>query len=109
VQKDDQHCIPSRIAYNYTLHGGHTAGHVTELGKVDSIYECMDKCCQTESCDVAFFLKQKCYTVQCYSDELCQNVPVKHMKSFNPTIVYMNKRNDKRQKHKGRWNSKMNR
>ncbi|XP_031552204.1 adhesive plaque matrix protein 2-like isoform X2 [Actinia tenebrosa] len=100
VTKKPHHCVPSRIAYNFTLRGGKTAGKVQEIGVVDNVYDCIDRCCQSESCDVAFFLKQKCYTVECYSDELCQSVPVKKSKSFNPTIVYMNKRNNKRQKHK---------
>lgn len=102
VTKKVHHCIPSRIAYNYTLKGGKNAGNVKELGKVQSIYDCMDKCCESDTCDVAFFLKQKCYTVECFSEELCQSVPIRNAKTFNPTIVYMNKRDNARQKHKGK-------
>ncbi|EDO29098.1 predicted protein, partial [Nematostella vectensis] len=102
VQKDKNQCVPSRIAYNYTLKGGKSAGNVEELGRVESVHECMEKCCDRDTCDVAFYLKDTCYSVECYADELCQSVPIKKSKTFNPTVVYMNKRNGKRLRHKGR-------
>ncbi|XP_048578616.1 adhesive plaque matrix protein 2 isoform X2 [Nematostella vectensis] len=100
VQKDKNQCVPSRIAYNYTLKGGKSAGNVEELGRVESVHECMEKCCDRDTCDVAFYLKDTCYSVECYADELCQSVPIKKSKTFNPTVVYMNKRNGKRLRHK---------
>ena len=105
VNNPKRSCVPSRIAYNHTLKGGRTAGEYRKLGPSSSIQECIDQCCQSELCDVAFFLNRYCYGVQCYTAELCQTIAVEEQftKDFTPTISYMNKREGKRLKHKGAY------
>lgn len=68
---------------------------------VDSVEDCIEKCCREKTCEVAFLVDNKCHSVECYGDELCQSVPVEDEK-FSPTVVYMNKRNGKRMKDKGK-------
>lgn len=67
---------------------------------MESVEDCIDKCCGEKTCEVAFLVESKCHSVECYGDELCQSFPVEDEK-FSPTIVYMNKRNGKRMKDKG--------
>lgn len=97
-----KNCVPSRIAYNHTLKGGKTAGEYKKLGPSGSIHQCIDQCCNEDTCDVAFFLHNQCYGVQCYTDELCQKVTVdgQFTKDFTPTIAYMNSREGVRQRNK---------
>ena len=102
------HCTPSRIVYNHTLLGGKTAGVVKDLGEVPSVHHCVDKCCERKTCEVAFYLNQTCYAIECYAKELCQSVPVERNKNLKATIVYMNKRNNLRQEDKGRkWETRV--
>ena len=63
------------ISYDVTLKGGLNAGNFTPTGTVDSMETCVRKCCESQSCDVAFMLKDSCYTVGCVSEELCEEVP----------------------------------
>ena len=99
--KNPDKCIPSRIITNHTLKGGKTAGELKDLGMVESVEDCIEKCCGEKTCEVAFLVDNKCYSVECYGDELCQTLPVED-ETFSPTIVFMNKRNDKRMKDKGK-------
>ena len=100
IAKPDQ-CVPSRIITNHSLKGGKTAGEVKDLGMVESIEDCINKCCEEKTCEVAFVVDKKCHSVECYGDELCQSVPVEEDEKFSPTVVYMNVRNGKRIKDKG--------
>ena len=68
---------------------------------VDNVEDCIEKCCREKTCEVAFLVDKKCHSVECYGDELCQSVPVED-ETFSPTVVYMNKRNGKRIKDKGK-------
>ena len=67
---------------------------------MESVEDCIDKCCDEKACEVAFLVDKKCHSVECYGDELCQTEPVEDDK-FSPTVVYMNVRNGKRMKDKG--------
>lgn len=98
--KDKDQCIPSRILTNHTLKGGKTAGQLKDLGMVESIEDCIENCCGEKTCEVAFMVDNKCHSVECYGDELCQSLPVEDGK-FSPTVVYMNVRNGNRVKDKG--------
>ena len=101
AQKDPDQCIPSRIITNHTLRGGKTAGELKELGIAESVEDCIEKCCGEKTCEVAFLVDSKCHSVECYGDELCQSLPVED-EEFSPTVVFMNKRNGKRMKDKGK-------
>ena len=100
AQKDKDQCTPSRIIINHTLKGGKTAGELKDLGMVESVEDCIEKCCEEKTCEVAFIVDNKCHSVECYGDELCQSLPVED-ENISPTVVYMNVRNGKRIKDKG--------
>ncbi|XP_073240537.1 uncharacterized protein [Porites lutea] len=99
TNENKDQCTPSRIIINHTLKGGKTAGELKDLGLVESVEDCIDKCCEEKTCEVAFLVDKKCHSVECYGDELCQIEPVEDDK-FSPTVVYMNVRNGKRMKDK---------
>ena len=51
--------------------------HFKQLGKVQDMKECIDKCCGVEHCDLAMmsYGGQNCYGVACFSENLCQMLP----------------------------------
>ncbi|XP_068744781.1 neurogenic locus Notch protein-like isoform X1 [Montipora capricornis] len=97
--KGKDQCTPSRIITNHTLKGGKTAGELKDLGIVESIEDCVEKCCHEKTCEVAFIVNDRCHSVECYGDELCQSLPIESEK-MSPTIIYMNVRNGNRIKDK---------
>ncbi|XP_002168146.1 neurogenic locus notch homolog protein 3 [Hydra vulgaris] len=92
-------CVFSRVAYNQTISGGKQAGEIIDLGKFVDIYDCAQKCCQHENCEVAQVRDHKCFAVDCFTKELCVSEPVIYATEPR-AIVYMNKRNRKRQINK---------
>ena len=84
-----------------TLKGGLQAGDFTDIGRVGSIQDCYDTCCQQEKCDLAFMLGQNCFTVVCKDKKMCVTTPAQPS-IFNPQIAYLTKRELSNQKSKGR-------
>ncbi|XP_022801241.1 uncharacterized protein LOC111338939 [Stylophora pistillata] len=76
-----------------TLKGGLKAGDFTDTGKVGSIKECYETCCQHSTCNLAFMLGQNCFSVKCYSKDLCSTIPAQPS-IFNPQIAYVWSRNE---------------
>lgn len=64
-------CIFSRIMVKYILKGGRIVGEVKEFGIVESVEDCIDKCCVEKNCEVVFLVNDICYFVECYGDEFC--------------------------------------
>jgi len=60
---------------NVTLRGGIKAGKFLKHGVVKDMKTCIDACCQDETCNVAFMPGNNCYTVNCYSEQLCESIP----------------------------------
>ena len=94
-------CTFSRVGYAQTLAGGKHAGEVIDLGPLVDIYDCAEKCCQHDNCEVAHIRDNKCYAVDCFTKDLCQSFPVDNLDPKTNAIVYMNKRSDQRQRNKG--------
>jgi len=76
-----------------TLKGGLKAGDFTDTGKVGSIKECYETCCQQSTCNLAFMLGQNCFSVKCYNKDLCSTIPAQPS-IFNPQIAYVWNRNE---------------
>lgn len=91
-------CTPSKRLYNSSLSGGKYAGNMVRLN-VSNIYECVEKCCNRVQCDLISWRKNQCYVVSCYSDELCKSSASEN--NDRNILIYINKRQHKRQKHKG--------
>lgn len=50
--------------------------------------KCMEKCCESKECDVAYMVEKKCYSVSCSSRDDCKPVTVKASKK-TPLISAM--------------------
>ena len=50
--------------------------------------KCMEKCCDSKECDVAYMVEKKCYSVSCSSRDDCKPVTVKAPKK-TPLISAM--------------------
>ena len=74
-----------------TLKGGLQAGDFTDIGRVPTLQDCYNTCCQQEKCDLAFMLGQNCFTVVCKDKKLCVTTPAQPS-IFNPQIAYVTKR-----------------
>lgn len=94
-------CLFSRVAYNRTIIGGKQAGEVIDLGPFVDVHDCAQKCCQHENCEVAQVADGKCFAVDCFTKELCKSTFSEGQSKHENMLVYMNKRNGIRQKHKG--------
>ena len=89
-------CPASNILYNVTLKMGLHSGEFEKIGRVDSMDDCIELCCKADRSDVAFMLGRICYSVKCYSKELCKTVPVlsSNINDFNlnPAVAYLGMR-----------------
>ncbi|PFX33592.1 Tolloid-like protein 1 [Stylophora pistillata] len=83
-------CRDSTITYNVTLRGGIDAGNFTERPGVLSMRECIGKCCDDTSCDLAFMFGDHCYSVECQSEKLCQAVLAKPS-HLEPKVSYVSR------------------
>ena len=50
--------------------------------------ECIGKCCDDASCDLAFMFGEHCYSVECQSEKLCQAVLAKPS-HLEPKVSYV--------------------
>eukprot|EP00794_Sanderia_malayensis_P012050 gene12050-13293_t len=89
IVSEDGSCHAGVISYDVTLRGGMTAGNFTPHGKVDSMEACIEKCCRHADCNAAMMLKDACFTVACFKDELCEKKPIPTSSSYNPKIAYV--------------------
>ena len=77
-------CRYKDIKHDVTLRHGRMAGEFKTRGVISDIKICIGLCCSDPVCDAAFIAGEYCYSVACYSRELC--TPVKahaseHIKS----------------------------
>lgn len=73
---------------NVTLRGGISTGHFRDRGKVPNMRACVEICCISKSCDVAFMLKNNCFSVTCFNEKLCEAVRARSS-MYMPQIVYI--------------------
>lgn len=73
---------------NVTLRGGITTGRFRDRGKVPNMRACVEICCISKSCDVAFLLKNNCFSVTCFSEKLCEAVKARSS-IYSPKLVYI--------------------
>ena len=92
-------CSHGPSYYGVTLLGGIRAGHFVSHGRVDNMQACIKKCCANHECDLAFMVKEDCYSVICYHKSLCQSVRAQHIKKYKPRIAHIwrgsNKENER--------------
>ena len=73
---------------NVTLRGGIAAGRFRDRGKVPSIQACVEICCISKTCDVAFLLKNNCFSVTCLNERQCEAVKARSS-VYRPQLVYI--------------------
>ena len=86
---DDVGCTNSEIIKNVTLRGGIKAGKFRDRGVMEDFRQCIKICCLSKLCDLAFMLRNNCFTVECKSEELCEAVAVKTAKESPPLLAYI--------------------
>lgn len=82
-------CSHGPSYYGVTLLGGIRAGHFVSHGRVDNMQACIKKCCANQECDLAFMVKEDCYSVICYHKSLCRSVRAQHIKKYKPRIAHI--------------------
>ncbi|KAJ7382471.1 hypothetical protein OS493_034632 [Desmophyllum pertusum] len=50
---------------------------------------CIKKCCANHECDLAFMVKEDCYSVICYHKSLCRSVRAQHIRKYKPRIAHI--------------------
>lgn len=73
---------------NVTLRGGIMTGRFQDRGKVPNMRACVEICCISKTCDVAFMLKNYCFSVTCLNERLCEAVKARSS-IYSPRIVYI--------------------
>ena len=76
----DLKCKHENITNDKQLQGAQHKSNFTLVENVDSMGECMKKCCDSTNCDVAYFVGKKCYSVVCSNKEACKLVSSKPSK-----------------------------
>ena len=89
-------CSHGPSYYGVTLLGGIRAGHFVSHGRVDNMQSCIKKCCANHECDLAFMVKEECYSVICYHKSLCRSVRAQHIKKYKPRIAHIWRRSNKK-------------
>lgn len=79
----------SKVYRDVTLKGGISSGDFTDKGHVTSMDECINKCCGTDTCNVAFVIKDTCFTVKCSSYDDCA-LKSAVSEYYSPKIAYIN-------------------
>ncbi|PFX18862.1 hypothetical protein AWC38_SpisGene16742 [Stylophora pistillata] len=82
-------CSHGPSYYGVTLLGGFRAGHFVGHGQVDNMQACIKKCCANQECDLAFMVREDCYSVICYHKSLCQSVRANHVEKYQPRIAHI--------------------
>ena len=92
-RKEEEHdkCSKNAVFYSADLKGGRNSGLFTRYGHVEDMKECIEQCCLTPRCDLAYMDKSTCYTVICHFPSLCQ--PIRAVKAHT-TLGYVTRNGD---------------
>jgi len=89
---DDPSCLTSDITHNVTLKGGIRSGKFKDRGQMEDIRQCARLCCLLKTCNLAFMLSETCFSVECFTQSLCEAIPAKSS-MYSPTLCYVKSRN----------------
>lgn len=59
----------------YCSLGNLTAGNYSEKNGLKGLRQCVMACCLSDACNIVFLVDQRCFHVECVSDELCLPLP----------------------------------
>ena len=86
-------CSPGVSIDNVILNGGMGAGEIAQFPHVSDIQLCVEKCCLSTKCHVASVIQGVCYTVNCFSRDLCRTRPIENT-AVKSTISYIRRAGD---------------
>lgn len=84
----DLKCKHSNITNDKDLPNGIHNNNFTVVKDASTMAKCMEKCCDSKDCDLAYMVEKKCFSVSCSSKEDCRPVSVKASKK-TPLISVM--------------------
>ena len=79
----------SKVYRDVTLNSGINSGDFTDKGHVANMDECVSKCCDSDTCNVAFVIKDTCFLVKCKSYDTC-GLKSAISDYYSPKISYIN-------------------
>ena len=85
-------CQHTDINHGMTVRGGFRAGKFTEHGILPDVGSCVERCCESLSCDLALVIADSCFTLKCDSKELCEMVPAQNADYLQPKLIYLKTR-----------------
>ncbi|XP_030830499.1 dyslexia-associated protein KIAA0319-like protein isoform X3 [Strongylocentrotus purpuratus] len=68
----DGSCIAGEKKEGYVPSDVNTLNTYNPHSEIYSLDECIDFCCRSDACDMAWMVEDSCYSVQCVSEETCQ-------------------------------------
>ena len=79
----------SKVYRNVTLRDGINSGEFTDRGSITNMDDCVKQCCADDNCNVAFVIKETCFTVKCKNYDTC-SLKSAMSQYYNPRIAYVN-------------------
>ena len=79
-------CRGGELEKEVTLRGGLNAGSFLDTGVVSNIEQCVNYCCYSMKCDVAFLIMERCFLVTCFSSRLCESIPARNADVFTELV-----------------------
>ena len=76
--KPSTECSQGLTVNNVILNGGMGAGEVAQFSDVSDLQLCIEKCCVSSKCHLAYVIHEVCYTVNCFSRDLCRTRPIEN-------------------------------
>ena len=86
--KPPTECSQGLTVNNVILNGGMGAGEVAQLSDVSDLQLCIEKCCVSSKCHLAYVIHEVCYTVNCFSRDLCRTRPIENI-AVHSVISYV--------------------
>ena len=78
MPKPPTECSQGLTVNNVILSGGMGAGEVAQFAHVTDLQLCIEKCCLSSRCHLAYVIQDVCYTVNCFSRDLCRTRPIEN-------------------------------
>lgn len=86
--KPPTECSQGLTVNNVILNGGIGAGEVAQFSDVSDLQLCIEKCCMSSKCHLAYIIHEVCYTVNCFSRDLCRTRPIENI-AVHSVISYV--------------------
>lgn len=90
----NKQCPHSKVINNASIYKGLRAGDYTYYGDNKTMNKCMEKCCSSSNCDIAFMLDDSCYGIECTAENLCRTAPIRQSK-YKTSVVFITRRFNK--------------